>query len=44
MLYGADVGAHTIVLPHSVVMKREVLLPNTVYAGVPTQAVGVTRA
>ncbi len=45
LLYGADVGERTIVAPHSVVMKREVLLRDTVYEGVPTQAVSAhTRA
>ena len=39
LLYGADVGERTIVAPHSVVMKREVLLSDSVYEGVPTQAV-----
>jgi non-ribosomal peptide synthetase-like protein len=36
VLYGADIGAGAHVMPHSVVMKREVLLPGTAYAGVPT--------
>ncbi len=44
MLYGADVGEGAMVMPHSVVMKREVLLPRTVYAGVPTEGIGSLRA
>jgi hypothetical protein len=36
LLYGADVGARTSVLPDSVVMKRERLLPDCSYAGCPT--------
>ena len=35
MLYGGDVGANTYVAPHSVIMKREVLLPGRSYAGCP---------
>ena len=41
LLYGADIGARAIVDPHSVVMKREVLVAGTRYEGVPTQPVGV---
>jgi non-ribosomal peptide synthetase-like protein len=37
LLYGADIGEHTQVAPHSVVMKRESLLPNRFYAGCPTR-------
>lgn len=37
VLYGADVGEDTHVLPHSVVMKRERLLPRRRYAGAPTE-------
>jgi non-ribosomal peptide synthetase-like protein len=36
-LYGADVGAHTYVAPHSVIMKREHLLPGLRYEGAPTR-------
>jgi len=39
LLYGADVGEGTRVLPHSVIMKRERLLPGRTYAGCPTQPV-----
>jgi non-ribosomal peptide synthetase-like protein len=39
LLYGADVGADTRVVPHSVVMKRERLLPARTYAGCPTRPV-----
>ena len=39
ILYGADVGARARVAPHSVVMKREVLLADTMYEGAPTQPV-----
>lgn len=37
LLYGADIGARTQVAPHSVVMKRESLLPRRSYAGFPTR-------
>jgi len=37
LLYGADIGEGTHVAPHSVVMKRESLLPGCSYAGVPTR-------
>jgi non-ribosomal peptide synthetase-like protein len=37
LLYGADIGERTYVTPHSVVMKRERLLPGRAYAGCPTQ-------
>lgn len=40
ILYGADIGAGAVVAPHSVVMKRELLLPRTRYEGVPTEPVG----
>ncbi len=40
LLYGADVGAHTTVSHHSVVMKHERLLANKRYCGVPTTAMG----
>ncbi|HEX4609892.1 MAG TPA: amino acid adenylation domain-containing protein [Urbifossiella sp.] len=39
LLYGADIGADTRVVPHSVVMKRERLLPNRTYGGCPTRPV-----
>jgi non-ribosomal peptide synthetase-like protein len=35
-LYGADIGAGTQVAAHSVIMKRERLLPGLRYEGVPT--------
>jgi carbonic anhydrase/acetyltransferase-like protein (isoleucine patch superfamily) len=37
LLYGADIGTHSTVAPHSVVMKRERLLPDLAYAGCPTR-------
>ncbi|HWQ36749.1 MAG TPA: amino acid adenylation domain-containing protein [Blastocatellia bacterium] len=37
LLYGADIGKQTQVAPHSVVMKRESLLPGRFYAGCPTR-------
>ncbi len=37
LLYGADIGAEATVAPHSVVMKREHLLPGRTYAGCPTR-------
>ncbi len=37
VLYGADIGARTQVAPHSVIMKREHLLPGRSYAGAPTK-------
>jgi non-ribosomal peptide synthetase-like protein len=40
LLYGADIGAGAVVEPHSVVMKREVLVAGTRYEGVPTQPTG----
>ena len=40
LLYGADIGAGAVVEPHSVVMKREVLVAGTRYEGVPTEPVG----
>ena len=39
LLYGADIGARTHVAPHSVVMKRESLLPGHSYSGCPTRPV-----
>lgn len=36
VLYGADIGDGAHVLPHSVVMKQETLLPRRGYAGAPT--------
>jgi len=39
LLYGADIGAGARVAPHSVVMKRESLLPGHSYAGCPTRTV-----
>ncbi|WP_331723638.1 MULTISPECIES: amino acid adenylation domain-containing protein [unclassified Streptomyces] len=41
VLYGADIGPDTFVAPHSVVMKRESLLPGSRYEGVPTRPVSV---
>ena len=38
VLYGADVGADAHVMPHSVVMKHERLLPGRRYAGAPTES------
>ena len=40
LLYGAEIGAGARVEPHSVVMKRERLLPGSVYEGCPTRRVG----
>lgn len=37
LLYGADIGEGTYVAPHSVVMKRESLLPGRAYSGCPTK-------
>ncbi len=37
LLYGADIGAGAKVAPHSVVMKRERLLPGGRYEGCPTR-------
>ena len=39
LLYGADIGEETLVLPNSVVMKHERLLPHRSYAGCPTHVV-----
>ena len=39
VLYGADIGEDAHVMPHSVVMKRERLLPGRRYAGAPTETV-----
>jgi non-ribosomal peptide synthetase-like protein len=39
LLYGADIGAGAHVAPHSVVMKRESLLPGHSYVGCPTRTV-----
>ena len=39
LLYGADIGTHTQVAAHSVVMKRESLLPQRFYAGCPTRPI-----
>ena len=36
VLYGADIGEDAHVMPHSVVMKQERLLPRRGYAGAPT--------
>ena len=44
LLYGADIGAGAVVEPHSVVMKREVLVAGTRYEGVPTQPVGAVAS
>lgn len=38
LLYGADIGEYTYVAPHSVVMKRESLLPGRSYSGCPTKS------
>jgi non-ribosomal peptide synthetase-like protein len=37
VLYGADIGERAYVAPHSVVMKRERLLPGRAYEGCPTR-------
>ena len=37
LLYGAEIGAGATVTPHSVVMKRERLLPGRRYDGCPTR-------
>lgn len=37
VMYGADIGEHAHVEPHSVVMKQEVLLKDKVYCGAPTR-------
>ncbi len=37
LLYGADIGERAYVAPHSVVMKRESLLPGHSYSGCPTK-------
>jgi non-ribosomal peptide synthetase-like protein len=39
-LYGAVVGEHTTVAPHSVIMKHEHLLPGLRYEGAPTRRRG----
>ena len=39
LLYGADVGENTYVVPQSAAMKGERLLPNRVYVGRPTRPV-----
>jgi carbonic anhydrase/acetyltransferase-like protein (isoleucine patch superfamily) len=44
LLYGADIGPGAIVEPHSVVMKRETLVAETRYEGVPTQPAGALLA
>ncbi|MFY9609745.1 MAG: amino acid adenylation domain-containing protein [Blastocatellia bacterium] len=44
LLYGAEIGVRTQVAPHSVVMKRESLLPGRSYSGVPTRPVQSTNA
>ena len=41
LLYGADIGAGARVAPHSVVMKRESLLPGRSYSGCPTHPVKI---
>ncbi|HLF82726.1 MAG TPA: amino acid adenylation domain-containing protein [Blastocatellia bacterium] len=43
LLYGADIGAGAHVAPHSVVMKRESLLPGRSYSGCPTHPVRAWR-
>ncbi len=40
ILYGADIGRGAQVLPHSVVMKREVLTAGQRFEGAPTQPAG----
>lgn len=40
ILYGADIGRGAQVLPHSVVMKREVLTHGLRFEGAPTQPLG----
>jgi non-ribosomal peptide synthetase-like protein len=37
LLYGSEIGASARVAPHSVVMKRESLLPGQSYSGCPTR-------
>ncbi len=44
MLYGAEVGAQAEVSPHSVVMKRERLLPGLRYEGHPTRPASATAS
>jgi acetyltransferase-like isoleucine patch superfamily enzyme len=44
LLYGADIGERTRVAPHSVVMKKERLLPGRSYAGCPIRMVTADRA
>ena len=39
-LYGAVIGDHTYVGPHSVIMKQEHLLPGLRFQGVPTRVLG----
>ena len=39
VLYGADIGEDAHVMPHSVIMKRERLLPGRRYAGAPTDLI-----
>jgi uncharacterized membrane protein YeiB len=39
LMYGADIGAGARVLPHSVVMKNERLLPGVTYVGNPVRPV-----
>jgi non-ribosomal peptide synthetase-like protein len=43
ILYGADIGAGASVMSHSVIMKRERLLPGYAYAGCPTRPVGLAQ-
>lgn len=43
LLYGADIGAGVYVAPHSVVMKRERLLPGRAYEGCPTRCVPFSK-
>jgi len=44
LLYGADIGVRANVSPHSVVMKRESLLPGRSYAGCPTHPIKVPNS
>lgn len=44
LLYGADIGARSRVAPHSVVMKRESLLPDHSYIGAPTRPLSFDAA
>ncbi len=43
VLYGADIGDRAHVMPHSVVMKNELLRADREHAGAPTRECGVAR-